>query len=201
LSFVDIFRKILAPSSILVLSLAVLAIAWSFSTAYRRLFEARLNFDVFDRRFEIYYAARALIDRVKSHEDVAARTSDLPRLGAKIEQARFLFDRPIQDFLREISILSSCILAARDRRGRLQQTSDEEQWLLLGQELSGYDARLTELSEQLAPAFEQAIALPRLTGETSGVWRLWSIGYLALIFLFHVAAGAIFPLTTPMWRP
>jgi hypothetical protein len=162
LSFIDLFREIIAPGSTIVLSLAILAIAWSFSSACKRMERARLNFDAFDKRFEVYEAARVLIDRIKRHEDVEARAHDLRALDLKIEQARFLFDRPIQDFLREISIVCSCILTARDRRGRLKQSSDDERWLMLGKELSTYDARLTELNDRLAPAFEKAIALPQL---------------------------------------
>jgi hypothetical protein len=162
LSFIDLFREIIAPGSTIVLSLAILAITLSFSGACRRIEQTRLNFDAFDKRFEVYEAARVLIDRIKRHEDVEARAHDLRALDLKIEQARFLFDRPIQDFLREISIVSSCILTARDRRGRLKQGSGDEQWLMLGKELSTYDARLTELHERLAPAFESAIALPQL---------------------------------------
>jgi hypothetical protein len=162
LPFIDLFREIIAPGSTIVLSLAMLAIAWSFSGACQRMEQTRLNFDAFDKRFEVYEAARVLIDRIKRHEDVEARAHDLRALDLKIEQARFLFDRSIQDFLREISIVCSCILTARDRRGRLKQGSEDERWLMLGRELSTYDARLTELNDRLAPAFERAIALPQL---------------------------------------
>jgi hypothetical protein len=169
LSFIDLFREFIAPGSTIVLSLAVLAIAWSFSDACRRLEQARLNFEAFDKRFEIYEAARVLIDRIKRHDDAEARAHDLRALDLKIEQARFLFDRPIQDFLREISIVCSCILTARDRRGRLKQDSDDEYWLSLGKELSAYDAKLTALNDQLAPAFERAIALPQLVQNRNSV--------------------------------
>lgn len=168
LSFMDFFREIIAPGSTIVLSLAILAIAWSSSAAYQRMEQNRLNFDAFDKRFEVYEAARVLIDRIKRHEDVEARMHDLRTLELKIEQARFLFDRPIQDFLREISIVCSCILTARDRRGGLKQGSDDEHWLLLGKELSTYDAKLTALNDQLAPAFEKAIAMPQLVQNRSG---------------------------------
>jgi hypothetical protein len=169
LSSVDFFREIIAPGSTLVLSLAALAIAWSFSAAHRRMIEAGLNFAAFDKRFEIYEAARTLIDRIKRHDDAEARANELRELGVRIEQARFFLDRPTQDFLREISIVSSCILAARDRRGRLKEGADDEQWLILGKELSAYDTKLTELNDRLAPTFEQAIALPSLTKARAGV--------------------------------
>ena len=67
MSFVDFFKEIIAPGSALVLSLAALAIAWSFSGAYERMEQTRLNFDAFEKRFEIYEAARVLIDCVKRH--------------------------------------------------------------------------------------------------------------------------------------
>jgi hypothetical protein len=162
LSFVDFFKEIIAPGSALVLSLAALAIAWSFSGAYERMEQTRLNFDAFEKRFEIYEAARVLIDCVKRHEDAEARAHGLRTLEIKIEQARFLLDRPVQDLLREIAIVCSCILTTRDRRGRLKQGSDDEKWLTFGKELSAYDAKLTELNDQLAPVFERAIALPQL---------------------------------------
>jgi hypothetical protein len=169
LSPIDLFREIIAPCSTLALSLAALAMAWSFSTTQGRLAEARLNFDAFDKRFQIYEAARALIDRVKRHEDAEARTNELRAFGMRIEQARFFLDPATQDFLREISVVSSRILAARDRRGSLEEGSDDEQWLILGKELSAYDAKLTELNGLLAPTFERAIALPRLTRSDPGV--------------------------------
>jgi hypothetical protein len=166
LPFVAFFQEFIAPFSTLVLSLAVLAIAWSFSGAYRRLEQTRLNFDAFDRRFEIYETARILIDRVKRHEDGEARAQDLRALERKTEQARFLFERPIHDFLRELSIVCSCILTTRDRRGRLKQGADDERWLALGKELSTYDSRLTELNDQLVLAFEKALSLPEIVRNT-----------------------------------
>jgi hypothetical protein len=162
LSQLDLFREVIAPCSTLVLSIAALAISWSSSAVQSRLAEAKLDFDLFGRRYEIYHAARSLIDRVKKHDEEELPPAELRALGHKIEEARFFFDRPTQVFLREIWDVSDRIMSTRHRRWRLNGGSDEAQWLALGKELSIDDARLSELDRQFAPTFERAMALAQL---------------------------------------
>ena len=159
MSQLDLFGEVIAPCSTLVLSIAALAISWSFSVAQGRLAEAKLDFDLFGRRYDIYQAARSLVDRVKKHDEEELPPADLRALGLKIEEARFFFDRPTQDFLKEIWYVSDRIISRRHRRWRLNGGSDEAQWLALGKELSIDDARLSDLDRQLAPIFERTMTI------------------------------------------
>lgn len=142
-------------------AVAVAAIAISLTQA--RTARAKLIFDVFGKRYEIYEATRSLIDRVKGQDHAALHPTELRALHLKIGEARFFFDRSTQAFLTEVMAVSERILLARDRRNLLNGSSDEAEWIALGQELSADDARLSEMYRQLLATFERTMALTELT--------------------------------------
>jgi hypothetical protein len=102
----DFFKDVIAPSSTIVLSVAAIAISWFFSDTQARLAKAKLHYDVFGKRYEIYEATRSLIDRVRKRDHAGLHPTELRALRLKIGEACFFFDRPTQMFLEEVLAVS-----------------------------------------------------------------------------------------------
>ncbi len=85
------------PSFFSIAALAVLVVL--FSVAHGRLAEAKLDFDLFGRRYDIYQAARSLVDRVKKHDEEGTACRGLARLGTLDRRGRaFSSTRPSTGF-------------------------------------------------------------------------------------------------------
>ena len=80
----NLFKDVIAPSATIVLSFAAILISWFFSSTQARIADGKLNFDVFDKRYEIYEAARSLIDRVKKQDEQELHPTKLRALKLKI---------------------------------------------------------------------------------------------------------------------
>ncbi len=83
-----IFLKDAVP---IVLSFTAIAISWFFSATQARIANEKLNFDVFGKRYEIYEAARSLIDRVKSQDHAGLHPTELRALHLRMEEGCFFF--------------------------------------------------------------------------------------------------------------
>jgi hypothetical protein len=168
--FNEAIRSLSAIAPI-VISCAALAISWFFSSTQKRMADAKLNFDVFGKRYEIYEATRSLIDRVKKQEHAGSHPTELRALGLKLDEGCFFFDRSTQLFLKEVWTVSDRILLTRDRRKHLNESSDEVQWRALGEELSADEARLSEMYSRLILIFERAMGLTELVKERGSMPR------------------------------
>jgi hypothetical protein len=152
-----LFKDVIAPIATIGLSLTAIAISWFFSREQARMAEAKLTFDVFGKRYEIYEATRSLIDRVKKQDHAGLHPTELRTLNLKIGEACFRFGESTQMFLNEVWTVSDRILLTRDRRQLLNESSDEAEWLALGKELSADEAKLAAMYSQLLPTFERAM--------------------------------------------
>jgi hypothetical protein len=167
---VNLVKDVIAPCA--TFAVAIAAIVISYTQA--RTASAKLIFDVFGKRYEVYEATRELIDRVKGQHHAALHPTELRILYLKIGEACFFFDRSTQEFLKEVRVVSERILLTRDRRKILDgRSSDEAEWLALGKELSADDARLSEMYGQLLTTFERTMALTELTETRSWVKSIW----------------------------
>ena len=166
---VNLVKDVIAPCA--TFAVAIAAIVISYTQA--RTASAKLIFDVFGKRYEVYEATRELIDRVKGQHHAALHPTELRILYLKIGEACFFFDRSTQEFLKEVWAVSDRILLTRNRRKLLNESSDESEWLALGKELSADDARLSEMYGQLLTTFERTMALTELTETRSWVKSIW----------------------------
>ncbi len=121
----DCFKDFAGPLATVFASLAALGVTWKFSSTQAKTAEAQkninldnLNFAVFDKRYEIYNATRAVIDHVKTR-DRASLDPEWRALNLKIGEGCFFFDEPTQAFLNEVWTVSDRILLRRDQLEQL----------------------------------------------------------------------------------
>jgi hypothetical protein len=167
----DFCKDFAGPIATVLASAAALRVTWRFSSTQAETGEAqkdialdKLNFDVFDKRYEIYIATRAVIDHVKA-KDWASSDPKWRALNLKIGEGCFFFDEPTQAFINDVWAVSDRILLTRDQRELVNPESDEETWLDLGAKLSVDEARLSAMNSELLPTFKWAMALTQLVKE------------------------------------
>lgn len=165
----DFLKDFAGPIATIVASGAALLVTWRFSSTQAMTAEAqkdialdKLNFDVFEKRYEIYSAARSLIDRVRKRDQASLHPEEVRGLYLKMEEACFFFDKSMRAYLNEVRTVSDQILLTRDQREDINVESDEAKWLTLGEKLSADEAKLSEMYSRLLPAFERAMALTQL---------------------------------------
>jgi hypothetical protein len=130
----DFFKDFAGPLATVVASAAALCVTWRFSSTQAKNAEVQkniafdnLNFLVFDKRYEIYNATRALIDHVKTR-DRASLDPEWRALNLKIGEGCFFLDEPTQAFLNEVWTVSDRILLTRDQLEQVNRESEEETW-------------------------------------------------------------------------
>jgi hypothetical protein len=171
----DFFKDFAGPLATVVASAAALCVTWRLSSTQSKTAEAQknialdnLNFVLFDKRYEIYNATRALIDHVKAR-DLASSDPEWRALNLKIREGCFFFDEPTQAFLNEVWTVSDRILLTRDQLEQVNRESDEETWQALVAKLSADEARLSEMYGKLLPSFKHAMAFFLLVKERDAV--------------------------------
>jgi hypothetical protein len=107
----------------------------------KKIAAAKLNLDLFDRRFAIFEAARKLLIEIVQHDHVDA--SDINKFNIRTADAVFLFDKDIETYLDgfrrkvvRLKMLNTQRDAAQDeakRHALIDQAS--EQFMALAEEL------------------------------------------------------------------
>jgi hypothetical protein len=97
-------------------AVAVLIIALLGSwIAYKqaRIAEAKLNFDLYDKRFEVFEGAKALI--VKFLQEANLETRDILVFNARVADATFIFGQEVEVYLTELRKKAAALHAKNEQ--------------------------------------------------------------------------------------
>jgi hypothetical protein len=136
------------------------------ATAQRDIAVDKLKVDVFERRYEIYDAAKSLIETVTRELDFPKLDSmKIRSLYIKIDEGRFFFPSETVQFLREITETCDRYLTAMARRSILNPDRETEtaKWEALGDQLLNDSESLRRIYGEMPIKFESALALKQLT--------------------------------------
>jgi hypothetical protein len=115
----------------------------------------RLKQDFFEKRYEIYIAAKTLIEAAFKEPPVNPVDSEIKKLRLKLNEARFFFPPDTRKFCEEIGRVAYNVLVSSDvSRPEQKQLREKDRLALSGFELS------------LAFRFERDLSLEQLTRKT-----------------------------------
>jgi hypothetical protein len=123
----------------------------------------KLKVDVHKERYEIYSAAKSLIETMSKLYDLETTINPeiIRAFYVKIDEARFFFDSDIRELLDRLHQQCETIFEARAKMkaGKM----DDVQWGKWGDALAKEEATLREMYAQMPSRFESALALQKLT--------------------------------------
>jgi hypothetical protein len=123
----------------------------------------KLKFDLFDKRYEIYLAAKELLEYVPFITDLQkSDTTKIRSLYVKIDEARFYFPPEICAVLSDIH--DRCELFFLHLTMRDQTSIDDHaQWTQIAETLAADQSMLRAIYAALPETFEPALAFKQLT--------------------------------------
>jgi len=127
----------------------------------------KLKFDLFRNRYEIYEAAKALLEYVPFITDIdKSDASKIRSLYVKIDEARFYFPSDIRTVLDEIHDRCELFFTHLAERDTII-IDDREKWSCLAKILSEDQAALRTAYASLPRTFEKTLAFKQLTTTSS----------------------------------
>jgi hypothetical protein len=111
---------------------------------------AKLNLDLYDMRFEVFYTTREFLSKAIDFEKL--RANELRQFYIDVADATFLFDDVMDQFLVEIGTLASKLLVARQKR-------DNEETAAANKRCDELQQRLLSELERLADRFKPFMKL------------------------------------------
>ena len=128
----------------------------------------KLKFDLFEKRYAVYMAAKQLIEYVIMQHDIDNVDSAKVRaLYIKIDEARFFFDADVRSFLKQITDASESLLAAMGARQRLGNPPNDTEWKTFTEILSASTTALNTRYAELPGKFEESLAFRQVTNAAS----------------------------------
>jgi hypothetical protein len=166
----DFFKDFASPIVTLIAAITAGGITWFFSRTQARIGASqpdiamdKLKFDLFRNRYEIYEAAKSLIEYVSFVTDLEKSDSAKIRsLYVKIDEARFYFPPDIRDTLDKAhQICERFLTHLRERE--LLNIDNRQEWSRLAEVLSTDQSALRSIYASLPKTFETALAFKQLT--------------------------------------
>jgi hypothetical protein len=122
----------------------------------------KLKFDLFEKRYEIYSAAKELIEKVAHVRSLdKCNPDEIRSLYIKIDEARFFFPTEIQNHLQHIHDLSERLLRLVGQREMLKL--NDQQWAVAADEIGGVSLNLHEIYGDLPKTFQATLAFKQVT--------------------------------------
>ena len=121
----------------------------------------KLKVDLFDKRYEIYMAAKALIERVFTTSPVNHADPELKRLRLKVDEARFFFPPDTRAFCEEIEATVYSILVAAQAVTGYDENRPER--IELRDQQAQAEIKLSNIYSELAKRFERDLGFEQLT--------------------------------------
>jgi hypothetical protein len=123
----------------------------------------KLKFDLFQKRYEIYQAAKHLIEHVTLVSDIkTSNPTKIRELYVTLDEARFYFPPAIIQLLTDLT--NTCehffgVLAKREQ----MSVDDHSLWNATADDLAFDQAQLRDMYASLPKKFETALAFKQLT--------------------------------------
>jgi hypothetical protein len=159
-----------SPIATFIATMAAAVITFTFARVQARIAASqrdialdKLKFDLFSHRYEIYQAAKELLEYVPFITDILESDSNKIRsLYVKIDEARFYFPPDICAVLKAITDRSELFmthLAERDR----ETHDDPDKWSRFADILAKDQSELRAAFQTLPQTFEKTFAFKQLT--------------------------------------
>lgn len=123
----------------------------------------KLKFDLFEKRYAIYSAAKQLLEQLALVSDIKkADSSTIRGLYVTLDEARFYFPLETRHFLSQITAASERFLEHVVQR-EVMSIDDTDQWRVTADTLARDQAELRRFYASLPEKFETALAFRQLT--------------------------------------
>lgn len=171
-SLYSFFKDFAGPIAVIIASGAATWITHRLGSRQARIAEAqrdiaydKLKHDLFDQRYEIYLAAKSLIEAMFAAlpGDDVKRDADpeIKRLRLKLDEARFFFPpdtraycESIEKHVYDLLVASRAVTGYSEDRPERQQLRDQQ---------ANAEIALAKIYEELAKIFERDIGFDQLT--------------------------------------
>jgi hypothetical protein len=167
-SHYEILKDFAGPFATVVAAILATAITAVFAVAQVRIAKSqkdialdKLKFDLLERRYKIYDAAKNLIEYISSNRDTRKIDSNqIAELYVTIDEARFYFDPDIQIYLKALTYQAEKFLTELYERDNL--STEDPKWTAGGELLASRLALLRKMYSELPDKFERALGFTQL---------------------------------------
>jgi hypothetical protein len=164
--FAGPFATVLAASAALCVTFYFNKRQHELSSAQRDIALDKLKFDAFEKRYEVYSQAKALMYFALQQNDFeAVDHRQLKELRAKIEEARFFFGPSVRAFLSEIDQEVESVIDALAGRFLLETKYDATEWVKVRGQLEKNRRALRNFYDEMPSRFESSLRLSQRINE------------------------------------
>ncbi len=165
-----VLRDFAGPLATLVAAIAAIVVTALFNNSQLRIAESqrdiardKLKFDLFKNRYEIYEAAKALIEYISFIHDLEkSDATKIRNLYVKLDEARFYYPPDICKYLNDLHDRCELFFSHLAERDRVN-IDDREEWSRLADVLSADQSALRAIYASLPMTFESSLAFKQLT--------------------------------------
>jgi hypothetical protein len=137
------------------------------AAAQRDIAADKLKADLFEKRYEIYVAAKALLTCAIKYGHEKLASEKIVELKIKLDEARFFFPSDIQALAQTIETMCEDLMLRTDQRAHL--SSDEANWSATGDELAARQGHARRLYAELPVLFQRDLRSDLLAGDAPKV--------------------------------
>jgi hypothetical protein len=168
----DILKDFASPALSFITAILAATVAIRFGILRAQIGKAqrdialdKLKYDLFAKRYEIYEAAKHLIEHLAMVSDMKNQDATLIRqLYVKIDEARFFYAPDICSFLAQLHDASEAFLSLLGNRENIDP-DDSDKWADTADRLASRQKHLRELYASLPATFESALSFDQLKRE------------------------------------
>ena len=166
----SVLRDFAGPLATLLAAIAAVVVTTRFNRWQLRIAESqrdiahdKLKFALFEQRYEIYEAAKALLEYLSFIHDLEKSDSTKIRnLYVKIDEARFYYPTDICKYLNDLHDRCELFFSHLAERDRIN-INNREEWSRLAEVLSADQSALRAIYASLPVKFESSLAFKQLT--------------------------------------
>ncbi len=136
------------------------------SKSQRDIAYDKLKHDLFDKRYEVYSAAKALIEEIFAKSPVDEANPEIKRLRLKLDEARFFFTSDTRAFCETIEKHVYDVLVSSRAASGYDEDNPERQKLRDKQ--AEAEIALANIYPMLAKKFERDLGFEQLTKDRDG---------------------------------
>lgn len=163
------FEHFAGPIATVIAAIAAVTVTAIFSykqakiaAAQRDIALDKLKYDVFERRYQVYAAARAFLKKVLQQHDF--EKIDQPKileLRLMLDEARFFFGPNVRQYLEEMDAAAESLLQALAAKWQNEERK-EPLWSQTMTRLGDESKKLVAMYAELPKRFEAALRLDQL---------------------------------------
>jgi len=121
----------------------------------------KLKYDLFEKRYEVYLAAKGVIEAIFNQSPVNRADPELRRLRLKLDEARFFFPADTRSFCESIESKVYAVLVASQAASGYSEEHPER--VKLRDQQANAEIALSTIYSELAQRFERDLSFHQLT--------------------------------------